>query len=75
MAKKLLYTHNNSNFLLFNPMKEKLTTAQVLEIMLDVMREIEDSDDATFVLKMKLANNVEFLVDQLMHEYEQSIAK
>ena len=56
-------------------MKEKLTTAQVLEIMLDVMREIEDSDDATFVLKMKLANNVEFLVDQLMAEYEQSIAK
>lgn len=75
MAKELLYTHNNSNFLLFNPMKEKLTTAQVLEIMLDVMREIEDSDDATFVLKMKLANNVEFLVDQLMAEYEQSIAK
>lgn len=75
MAKKLLYTHNNSNFLLFNPMKEKLTTAQVLDIMLDVMQQVSDSDDATFVLKMKLANNVEFLVDQLMAEYEQSIAK
>lgn len=75
MAKKLLYTHNNSNFLLFNQMNEKLTTAQVLDIMLDVMQQVSDSDDATFVLKMKLANNVEFLVDQLMHEYEQSIAK
>lgn len=75
MAKELLYTHNNSNFLLFNPMKEKLTTAQVLDIMLDVMQQVSDSDDATFVLKMKLANNIEFLVDQLMHEYEQSIAK
>ena len=75
MAKKFLYTHNNSNFLLFNQMKEKLTTAQVLDIMLDVMQQVSNSDDATFVLKMKLANNVEFLVDQLMAEYEQSIAK
>ena len=75
MAKKLIYTHNNSNFLLFNPMNEKLTTAQVLDIMLDVMQQVSDSDDATFVLKMKLANNIEFLVDQLMAEYERSIAK
>ena len=75
MAKELLYTYNNSNFLLFNQMNEKLTTAQVLDIMLDVMQQVSDSDDATFVLKMKLANNVEFLVDQLMAEYEQSIAK
>lgn len=56
-------------------MNDKLSTAQVLDIMLDVMQQISDSDDATFVLKMKLANNVEFLVDQLMQEYEQSIAK
>jgi len=75
MAKKLFYTHNDSNFLLFNSMNEKLTTAQVLDIMLDVMQQVSDSDDATFVLKMKLANNIEFLVDQLMAEYEQSIAK
>jgi hypothetical protein len=75
MAKKLLYTHNNSDYILFNKMNEKLTTAQVLDIMLDVMQQVSDSDDSTFVLKMKLANNVEFLVDQLMHEYEQSIAK
>jgi len=75
MAKKLLYTFNNSDYLLFNKMNEKLTTAQVLDIMLDVMQQVSDSDDATFVLKMKLANNVEFLVDQLMQEYEQSISK
>ena len=75
MAKKLLYTYNNTNYLLFNKVKEKLTTAQVLDIMLDVMQQVSDSDDATFVLKMKLANNVEFLVDQLMQEYEQSISK
>lgn len=56
-------------------MNEKLSTAQVLDIMLDVMQQINDSDDATFVLKMKLANNIEFLVDQLMAEYEQSISK
>jgi len=72
MAKKLIYTHNDSNFLPFNTMNEKLSTAQVLDIMLDVMQQINDSDDATFVLKMKLANNIEFLVDQLMAEYEQS---
>jgi len=71
MAKKLLYTFNDSSYLLTNPMNEKLSTAQVLDIMLDVMQQISDSDDATFVLKMKLANNIEFLVDQLMTEYEQ----
>ncbi len=75
MAKKFIYTHNNTDFLLFNPMNEKLSTAQVLDIMLDVMQQVNDSDDATFVLKMKLTNNIEFLVDQLMAEYEQSIAK
>lgn len=75
MAKKLLYTHNDSNFLLFNAMNDKLSTAQVLDIMLDVMQQISDSDDATFVLKMKLANNIEFLVDQLMSEYERTITK
>lgn len=56
-------------------MTDKLTTQQVLDIMLDVMQQVNDSDDATFVLKMKLANNIEFLVDQLMSEYEQSITK
>jgi len=56
-------------------MNDKLSTAQVLDVMLDVLQQINESDDATFVLKMKLTNNIEFLVDQLMAEYEQSIAK
>jgi hypothetical protein len=72
MAKEFLYTYNGSNIVPFNQVNDKLSTAQVLDIMLDVMNQISDSDDATFVLKMKLANNIEFLVDQLMHEYEQS---
>lgn len=75
MAEKLFYTYNNSSYLLFNPMKPKPSAAELLDIMLDVMQQVNESDDATFVLKMKLVNNVEFLVDQLMQEYEQSIAK
>lgn len=51
---------------------EKLTTTLMLGTMLDVLESIKDSDDSTFVLRMKLNNNIEFLVDQLMHDYEQS---
>jgi hypothetical protein len=40
--------------------------------MLDVLESIKDSDDSTFVLRMKLNNNIEFLVDQLMEDYAQS---
>lgn len=56
-------------------MKEKLSTSQLLNVMLDVIQQVNELDDATFVLKMKLINNVEFLVDQLMHEYEQRNGK
>lgn len=56
-------------------MKEKLSTSELLDIMLDVMQQVNETDDATFVLKLKLINNVEFLVDQLMHEYEQRNGK
>ncbi len=52
-------------------MKENLSTSELLDLMLDVMQQVNETDDATFVLKMKLINNVEFLVDQLMYEYEQ----
>jgi hypothetical protein len=51
---------------------ERLTTSLMLGTMLDVLESVKDSDDSTFVLKMKLNNNIEFLVDQLMTEYEQS---
>lgn len=46
-------------------------TSDLLQTMLDVMESIEQIDDAGFVLRMKLLNNIEFLVDQLMEEYEQ----
>jgi hypothetical protein len=40
--------------------------------MMDVMTNIEYIDDAGFVLRMKVMNNIEFLVDELMFEYENS---
>lgn len=46
-------------------------TSQLLQQMIDVLESIEQVDDAGFVLRMKLINNIEFLVDQLMEEYEQ----
>lgn len=81
MAKKFLYlVNNNTNLLMYEiivePMPkqepDKLTTSVMLGTMLDVLESIKDSDDSTFVLRMKLNNNIEFLVDQLMHDYEQS---
>ena len=48
-------------------------TAETLDKMLEVMESIEHIDDVGFVLRMKLVNNIEFLVDQLMEEYEQRL--
>lgn len=50
----------------------ELTTIKMLGTMLDILETINTMDDSTFVLKMKLSNNIEFLVDQLMEEYERS---
>jgi hypothetical protein len=50
---------------------EDLTTIKMLGTMLDILETVNTMDDSTFVLRMKLANNLEFLVDQLMMEYEQ----
>ena len=50
---------------------EDLTTIKMLGTMLDILETVNQMDDSTFVLRMKLANNLEFLVDQLMTEYEQ----
>lgn len=81
MAKKFIYLVNDNTYLpmyeiIVEPMPkqepEKLTTSVMLGTMLDVLESIKDSDDSTFVLRMKLNNNIEFLVDQLMHDYEQS---
>ena len=44
----------------------------LLETMMDVMENIQYIDDAGFALRMKVLNNIEFLVDVIMEEYEQS---
>jgi hypothetical protein len=55
-----------------NNQENELTTIKMLGTMLDILETINTMDDGTFVLKMKLSNNIEFLVDQLMEEYERS---
>jgi len=52
--------------------ENELTTIKMLGTMLDILETINTMDDGTFVLKMKLSNNIEFLVDQLMEEYDRS---
>jgi hypothetical protein len=52
--------------------ENELTTIKMLGTMLDILETINTMDDGTFVLKMKLSNNIEFLVDQLMTEYERT---
>lgn len=52
--------------------ENELTTIKMLGTMLDILETINTMDDGTFVLKMKLSNNIEFLVDQLMSEYERT---
>lgn len=80
MAKKLLYFVNNPSKLFMYKIEiepvakkenEDLTTIKMLGTMLDILETVNQMDDSTFVLRMKLANNLEFLVDQLMTEYEQ----
>lgn len=80
MAKKFLYLVNNCSKLFMYKIEiepvakkenEDLTTIKMLGTMLDILETVNQMDDSTFVLRMKLANNLEFLVDQLMTEYEQ----
>jgi len=42
----------------------------LLDTMMDVMENIQYVDDAGFALRMKILNNIDFLVDVLMQEYE-----
>jgi len=48
------------------PKSKEEKSRELLDTMLDVMSSIENMDDVGFVLRMKLLNNVEFLVDELM---------
>jgi len=43
----------------------------LLDTMMDVMENIQYVDDAGFALRMKILNNIDFLIDVLMTEYEQ----
>jgi hypothetical protein len=51
--------------------KPKSRAKDLLDTMMDVLENIEHVDDAGYVLRMKVINNIEFLVDTLMEEYEQ----
>ena len=55
--------------------KPKSRAKDLLETMMDVMENIEHVDDAAYVLRMKVLNNIEFLVDVLMQEYENGKSK
>jgi len=52
------------------PITKSEKTTELLNTMMDVMTNIEYVDDAGFVLRMKVMNNIEFLVDELMFDYE-----
>jgi hypothetical protein len=50
--------------------KPRSRAKDLLDTMMDVMENIEHIDDAAYVLRMKVLNNIEFLIDTLMEEYE-----
>lgn len=54
------------------PESKRSKANDLLETMMDVMENIQYIDDAGFALRMKVLNNIEFLVDIIMEEYEQS---
>lgn len=43
----------------------------LLDTMMDVMENIQNCDDAAYSLRMKILNNIEYLIDALMEEYEE----
>lgn len=51
----------------------RLNTIQMLDKMLEVMATLQDIDDASFTTKMKVLNNIDFLLDILMDEYEKRL--
>jgi len=54
------------------PESKRSKANDLLETMMDVMENIQYIDDAGFALRMKVLNNIEFLVDVIMQEYEQN---
>ena len=39
---------------------------ELLDTMMDVMENIQNCDDAAYGLRMKILNNIEYLIDALM---------
>ena len=60
------------NKIIDQPELKRSKANDLLETMMDVMENIQYIDDAGFALRMKVLNNIEFLVDVIMQEYEQS---
>ena len=50
--------------------KPKSRANEMLNTMMDVLENIQYVDDAGYALRMKVLNNIEFLVDVIMEEYE-----
>jgi len=44
---------------------------ELLDTMMDVMENIQNCDDVAYGLRMKILNNIEYLIDALMEEYEE----
>lgn len=59
------------NKIIDQPELKRSKANDLLETMMDVMENIQYIDDAGFALRMKVLNNIEFLVDVIMEEYEQ----
>lgn len=49
---------------------DKEEAKELLSIMVDVLETINDVDDVpTFNVKMKLVNNIDFIIDNIMQKY------
>jgi hypothetical protein len=46
-------------------------TKDLLLTMMDVMENIQNCDDIAYALRMKIVNNIDYLIDALMQEYEE----
>ena len=44
---------------------------ELLDTMMDVMENIQTCDDVPYGLRIKILNNIEYLIDALMQEYEE----
>lgn len=77
MAKKFVYHYNCIIYLYMYEINidmpndhDKEEAKELLSIMVDVLETINDVDDVpTFNVKMKLVNNIDFIIDNIMQKY------